>query len=667
MSAFVRWRIAFVIALLLLATACGKAQPTAIPVPPTAVSAVAVGETPVSPTATPLPPTLPAASTLVLTDTPLAATPAPAAPAAPVTPVDASPAVAALTAKLQGLDIDAFFEVSWRELMLRDPEAVVEAGLTDIWGVQEVKLTDISDAYIRETYQMAALVLDLLHQYDRASLSADQQISYDVYEWRLQDRLAEQRFMYYDYPATFFSTTAVHELMIQFFTDIHPVADLQDAQDYVTRLHQVGLKFDQLLENLRLREEAGIIPPKFATQWALYGSVRELAGAPARQTPFYTVFESKVNSLSDLSAAEKQSLLQEAEQAINDVVLPAYDRLADYLQHLESIGSDRDGVWQFADGEAYYDFLLHRYTSTDLTADEIHALGLAELERIHAEMRVLFDELGYPQDESLAQLYDRVAQDGGHVAGQQVLETYERLIAEADQNLDAAFDVRPRAEVIVIGDEYGGFYVPGAVDGSRPGAFYAAVGGQGEDYYGMPTLAYHEAIPGHHLQIALAQEANLPAFRQGVSFLGYTEGWALYAEQLAWELGWYADDPYANLGRLQAEAFRAARLVVDTGIHSQQWDFERAQDFFVENVGYEVGDIVNPQHQIARYVVWPGQATAYKVGMIEILELRQEARDALGDQFDLKEFHRVVLTNGPVPLEILERLVEQYIEQKLGS
>jgi len=248
-----------------------------------------------------------------------------------------------------------------------------------------------------------------------------------------------------------------------------------------------------------------------------------------------------------------------------------------------------------------------------------------------------------------------------------VLETYTEIIARAEQNLDAAFDIRPKTRVIVVGDDFGGFYIPGAIDGSRPGAFYAAVGGKGEDYYGMPTLAYHEAIPGHHFQIALAQETDLPGFRRGVSFTGYTEGWALYAEQLAWELGWYADDPYGNLGRLQGEAFRAARLVVDTGIHAQGWDFDRALDFFVENVGYEAGDIVNPEHQIARYVVWPGQSTAYKIGMIKILQLRQKTMDALGDQFDLQEFHQVVLSNGPVPLEILERLVDQYIAQKLDS
>jgi uncharacterized protein (DUF885 family) len=193
------------------------------------------------------------------------------------------------------------------------------------------------------------------------------------------------------------------------------------------------------------------------------------------------------------------------------------------------------------------------------------------------------------------------------------------------------------------------------------------VGGSGEDYYAMPTLAYHEAIPGHHFQIALAQEMqNLPAFRQGLMFTAYTEGWALYAEQLAVELGWYADDPYGLLGMLQAQAFRAARLVVDTGLHAEGWTFEQAQDFFTENTGFDVGDSIDPQQQIARYLVWPGQATAYYIGYLKFMELRQRAMDQLGDRFDLIEFHRVVLGSGAMPLDILESVVDRYIVDQSG-
>ncbi len=580
----------------------------------------------------------------------------------PVAPEIFEPAATAgdLAARLQGLDLDEFFKVSWRELMLRDPESVLSEGLAETYHLQGAQLTDISDAYQRESQQMYAVVLETLHTYDRAALTPEQLVSCDVYEWYLDDRLRKKEFMYYDYPATYFPVTAVHEQLIQFFTDLHPIADKQDAQDYVTRLGQVNTKFEQLIEGLELREQAGIVPPRFAIQWAAYG-VHNLASASATRTPFYQTLEEKMGALPDISEAEKESLLKAAEEAINESVLPAFQALSNYLQQQESIAPTDDGLWQFPNGEAYYAYLLRHYTTTDMTADEIHQLGLTELERIHAEMRAIFDGLGYPQDESLADLFNRVAEDGGYIAGHQVTESYEALIEQANQNLDGVFDIRPQAQIIVVESPIRGMYVSASLDGSRPGAFHAGPGNASETWYTMPTLAYHEAVPGHHFQISLAQESDLPTFRNMVTFLGYTEGWALYAEQLVWELGWYADDPYGNLGRLQAEAFRAARLVIDTGLHTRGWTFAQAEQFFIENVGYDTGDSVEPRIEIARYIVWPGQSTAYKIGMLKILELRQRAMDELGDQFDLQAFHNVVLRNGSMPLQVLERVVDDYI------
>ena len=580
-------------------------------------------------------------------------------------PPGAGTPAAALAAKLEGLDLDEFFEVSFRELMMRNPEGVLAEGVAEAWGLEGAELTNISDAYIRETYGMYETVLEMLRAYDREALSPEQQISYDVYEWYLDDEVRGQAFMYHDYPATFFFVTSVPEDLIQFFTDLHPMASKQDAEDYVARLGQVDTKFEQLIEGLKLREEAGVVPPKFAIEWGLY-SWRNLANSSATATPFYQALEEKLGDVDGISAGERKELLASAQKAIEESVLPAYENLVEYLQHQISVATNDDGVWKLPDGEAYYAYTLRHHTTSSLTADEIHELGLRELERIHAEMRAIFDELGYPEGESLAASFDRVAAAGGHVSGTDVLETYERLIQEADQNLDVAFDIRPKAKVIVVGAPIGGYYVSGSVDGSRPGAFYAGVSGAGEDLYGMPTLAYHESIPGHHMQIAIAQEADLPAFRTSVGFTGYAEGWALYAEGLAADLGWYEDDPYGNLGRLQFEAFRAARLVVDTGIHADKWTFDEAEEFFIENTGFGPSDSVNPEYEIARYVVWPGQSTAYKVGMIKFLELRQKAMDQLGDQFDLKEFHNVVLTNGSMPLDILERVVDDYIETKMG-
>jgi uncharacterized protein (DUF885 family) len=557
------------------------------------------------------------------------------------------------------LEIDEFFQASYRELLLRDPEAVLEAGLEDVLGVVEAELTDISDSYIRETQEMHTAILERLREYDRGELTPDQQVSYDVYEWYLDDLVRGHEFMYYDYPVTHF-ITGVQVQLIHFFTDIHPIENIHDAENYIARLSQVDRKLNQLVQGLKLREQAGIVPPKFVIQWSL-GGIRDVANGSAKSTPFYTAFQEKLSVLDEISEDEKDVLLKAAESGINESVKPGYQALAEYLEYLQSIATTDDGVWQFSQGDAYYDYVLRHHTTTDLTADRIHELGIEELDRIQAEMRQVFDDLGYPQDEDLPELFNRVAQDSGFVSGDQVVRTYETLIQEADQNLDAAFDIRPSADIIVIGGPTGGYYVPGALDGSRPGAFYAT-NSSSEPHFSMPTLAYHEAIPGHHFQISIAQESNLPDFRNQMIFTSYAEGWALYAERLAWEMGWYDDDPYGNLGRLQAEAFRAARLVVDTGIHRKGWTFDQAVDFMIKNTGLPPG-MVN--FEVSRYIAWPGQALAYKVGMLKILGLRQEAIDRLGDQFNLKEFHNVLLLNGSMPLNLLEQVVHQYIEDKL--
>ncbi len=579
-----------------------------------------------------------------------------------------SVAVQALAAELEGLALREFFEVSNRALTMRSPETVVTMGLTDLYGVDEVLLDDISDSYRRETYRMLVLVLEKLETYDRDALSPEDKISYDVYRWYLEDELAGAEFMYYDYPATYYPITAVQEDTLRFFTDIHPIRSVLDAQDYVTRLGLIDLKINQLIDNLELRAQAGIMPPQFAIQWAVYGSLGQFVNTPARSTDFYTALQEHMLPLSSGTPAQMEALLAEAEAIIADEVLPAYQALYTTMSGMETYSGGDSGVWRLPRGEQYYAYRLRHFTTTDLSADEIHQLGLRELDRIQGEMRQVFDQLGYPPGITIVDAYDTVARDGGHVAGDQVLNTYKDLISAADQNLEMAFDIRPKTDVIVVPDEYGEYYVHPALDGSRPGAFYAGVGSSGKEAYAMPTLAYHETIPGHHLQIALAQEMHdLPSFRQGLSFTSYAEGWALYAERLAWELGWYEQDPYGYLGFLQSQAFRAARLVVDTGLHAMGWTFDQAKDFFTENTGFELRDNVNPQYEIARYLVWPGQSTAYFVGYLKFMELREKVREALGDQFDLKAFHRLVLTNGSMPLEVLEAVVLDWLESQMPS
>ncbi len=584
---------------------------------------------------------------------------APAAATARATTVPTQEAPSSLTAGLAGLDFDTFLEASYRRLLLRDPEAVVKAGLVGYYGASKDRLTDISEPYVRETQQLETAVLALLRSYDRAQLTAGQQLSYDIYEWYLDDRVRGHPYAYHDFPVSFLITTSIPKQLLEFF-DYFPITSPQDVQDYITCLSQVDDKFDQLIAGLQRREQAGVTPPGFLIPWYL-GELQQIARGPARSTPHYTGLAAKVEALG-LSAQEQEDLLATARQEIEASVLPAYAALVSYLQHLQTVVSDDIGAWRLSDGAGYYAYTVRHFTTTEMTPEEIHELGKQELVRIRAEMRAIFDQLGYPQDEDLAQLYNRVARDGGMVSGSEVAAVFEGYIRDAEERTAAVFDMRPRAEVIVVAGQEGDYYSWPAVDGSRPGMFYARVSGS-QPRYRLPSLTYHETVPGHHYQIALALELPLPSFRKGADFLGYVEGWALYAERLAHDLGFYADDPYGNLGRLQMEAFRAARLVVDTGIHAKQWSFGQAVDFMVENTGMQRQYV---ESEVARYAMWPGQALAYDVGFLKILELRQKAQDQLGGRFDFKEFHNVLLSNGAVPLDVLEHIVDDYIAANKG-
>lgn len=566
-----------------------------------------------------------------------------------------------LSIGLAGLDFDAFIENSYRQLFIRDPETVLELGLAQVYQTPTDQLTDISDEYIRETQSLEADILDILARYDRSSLSPVQQLTYDIYHWYLSDRVEGQAFMYDDYPVNPTVLSIQHDLL-QWFTDLRPLSNLQDAQDYINCLKQVDTKFEQLVNGLQRREEKGVVLPGFLLDYVVI-DLQELASSPANATPYYTAFKNKIERLTSLTSDEKAALLASAETAIKDSVLPAYQGLVGYLNHLQSIASNDAGAWKFPDGKEYYAYAIKHITSTSLDAEQIHALGLQALEQIHAEMSVIFDQLGYPQDETLPQLFNRVAADSGLLYGDEIVQEYEIFISAMAQRIGEVFGLHPGIGVIVAGDPIGGYYIPPSMDGTRPGIFYA----QNTGYvpkFSMPTLAYHEAIPGHHTQLTIAQQSNLPSFRRGTDFTAYIEGWALYAEHLAYEMDVYANDPYGNLGRLQAEAFRAARLVVDTGLHSQRWTFNQALEFMIENTGMPEFALYS---EVSRYISLPGQATAYYIGYTKILELRQQAMNELEDQFDLKEFHDLILGNGAMPLEILEQVVNQYIQTKLGE
>lgn len=643
---------------VLLACACGTASPAPTALPPADTAALASTATPAPPTKTPVAPTQ-----VPFTSTPSSIPPSPTPQA-----TAEEPAVSDILAQLQGLPLDQFFDESYRQLLLRNPEGLTYAGVSQLFGLRNDRLNNLSEAFVRDTQALEDGILDLLLVYDRALLTPQQQASFDVYEWYLDGRARGHELVDCEYPVHFMLGSYDVELE-RLFTEIQPLESRQDVEDYVSRLSQVDDQVAQLMEGLKRREEAGAIPPRFIIEMTV-PNLQAIAGARAGNTPYYRSFFSRLAKVQGISDADKRAFRAAALDAIETAVIPAYKTLAGYIQGLLQVATDDAGLWRLPNGEACYAYLLRRETSTDLTAEEIHSIGLAEVARIQEELRQAFKALGYPAGDGLGELMERAIEDGGFLDTQtqagkdQAVAAYESLLARMSAHIGEVIDLRPETQVIVVGDpNSGGFFVPGSRDGTRPGAFHAYVGGEWLAKYSMPTTAYHEAIPGHGFQMAVSTELDLPLFRTDLFFNGYAEGWALYSERLAWEMGMYTNDPYGNIGRLQLELLRAVRLVTDTGIHAQLWTREQAKEYMNEALGDPSGRMSG---EVERYVVLPAQATGYKIGMLEILELRQRAMDELGPRFDLVEFHRAVLGSGMVPLEILEHIVDRYIAVELG-
>jgi uncharacterized protein (DUF885 family) len=565
----------------------------------------------------------------------------------------ATPTAGRLTS-LEHLTVDEFFEQAFRLWLIRDPENLTSLGLADHYGVGDSNLTDISATYLLETQALEASLLASLRAYETSVMTPDQVLTRDVFEWFLDDLVRSHPFMYADYPLNPI-ITSVHYNLYMLFTAYHPLATVQDVQDYLSRLSQVENKIDLLIDGLEQRSENGVILPAFLFPM-VRSDLQPLADSSARQHPFYTSLDER---MAVKASENRQTTLAQAEQVIDASVKPAYQELVGYLEGLEQEAPQEVGVEHFPDGRAYYNQAIHHHATIDMTVEEIHELGVYHVSRLLDEMHLLFSSLGYPADGDLPSLFGALAHDGGVTQGDQTRQAYEEAITSAEEILPQAFDLLPRTDLVVQAGGQGDYYLSASFDGSRPGIFYARTD-KFTPRYGIKSLAYHETVPGHHLQISIAQEqTNLPSIRQGMQFNAFTEGWALYAERLMWELGVYREDPAGDLGRLQMETFRAARLVVDTGIHSLGWDFSRAVDYLVEATGFP---ITEARREITRYSVWPGQAVSYYIGFLKILELRQKVMTDFGDGFDLKSFHRLMLVNGALPLPILERMVNEFLE-----
>lgn len=567
--------------------------------------------------------------------------------------------------------ISHFFERAMLTFALSNPEMLSVIRIFERAGIygHNKKLDNMSEAFLQRQEAKIRRNLKILRSYERSKLSPGHQLSYDVMEWFLQDLAQGEKYRHHDYPVN--QLFGIQNQLPTFLVSHHQINSKRDARHYIIRLSKVRLKFEQVLEGLKLREQAGVTPPLFVYAKVLE-EMRNFIAVPAAENILHTSMAEKLGRVKKLSEPDKTALLAGAEKQILVTVYPAYQLLIAYLEELKGKAAADAGVWKLPQGNQYYQYLLRHYTTTELTAEEIHNIGLAEVSRIQGQMREILAGLGHTGKHPIEHMQE-LAQDQRFVYGDSpesrklILEDYQAIIDKIDQNLDHLFAVRPKAKVIVDRiPEFkektspGAYYNPPAMDGSRPGVFSVNLL-QPPRKFDMETLAYHEAIPGHHFQLAIQQELKgLPTFRRLVPFTAYAEGWALYAEKLAWENNLFSDE-YSVLGYLASELFRAVRLVVDTGLHHKRWTREQAIEYMEENT---CSDRVSVVIEVERYIVMPGQATAYKIGELEILRLRELAREQLGEAFDIKEFHDIILKNGSVPLKILEQVVREYIAGK---
>ncbi len=585
--------------------------------------------------------------------------------------------------------IRLFYDKVFIKFALTDPEVVTQLGIPVLYDRSKGELTDVSDKKLWESFNEFKGALATLKSYNFESQSPANQLNTRILEWFLETQAEGEPFFYDDYPVN--QLFGVQNNLPSFLESAHKLRDASDAEAYISRLSKFDTKFDQVLEGLNIRQEKGITPPRFVIERVL----TEMKGFTGQGQPkieletgdsnpihtniLYSNFKGKIDTLKTLSDAEKKQLNERVEAEMRETVFPAYQKLIDYFTALREKANDDDGVWKFPDGDKFYRYALKQNTTVTLDPEEIHNIGLSEVTRIEKEMWNILIAQGYKDTtRSIGDVVQGINKEERFLysnddAGRKLaLAEYNRILDDISNNLGSAFDIRPKAKLEVkrvpaFKEEGspGAYYNGPPMDNSRGGTFYVNLRDLHEIVkFGMKTLAYHEGIPGHHFQIAIQSEIEgVPMFRNILGFTAYAEGWALYTERLAWELGFYKDDPFGNLGRLQAEMFRAVRLVVDTGIHHKRWTRQQAINYMVSKTGMPVGEVTT---EIERYIVMPGQACAYKIGMLKILELREKAKTSLGDKFDLRKFHNVVLKNGSVPLEVLERIVDEYIKETKG-
>jgi len=561
---------------------------------------------------------------------------------------------------------NTLFDELFMESLRESPESMTYMGMRERYGEWDDYSQDATDKSIAlDKKQLAQL--DAL---DTNTLDQSASLSLTLYRQRLKNSIDDEQWRYHRYPVN--QMRGMHSGVPSFLINQHLIANLEEAQAYIARINGVPILIADMVKDLKIRQENGVVAPQFAFAHSVRDSQNIIVGInddSGVENPLVTDFNSKIVGL-DIDDAVKEELREQLANALSEQLAPAYRTLVVALTEMGEQAEGNFGVWRLPKGKEYYNNRLKRITTTDLTAEQIHTLGLAEVTRIHQEMGNIMQAVGFDGDLQAFfkfmrtdNQFDYGSSDANKAA---YLADATQVIDNMRERLDELFYSKPKASLVVKAVEAfreksagRAFYQRAAPDGSRPGTYYANLSNMNDmRSYDLEALAYHEGIPGHHMQLSIAQEQpNLPKFRRFGGYTAYSEGWGLYSEYIPKEMGLYAD-PYSDFGRLSMELWRACRLVVDTGLHAKRWSREKATDYLTMNTASDESANLKA---IERYMVMPGQATAYKIGMLKLLELRENARAALGEQFDIRDFHRVVLSNGAVPLGVLENLVNQWV------
>tara|TARA_Y100000590_G_scaffold389126_1_gene463947 strand:+ start:544 stop:2379 length:1836 start_codon:yes stop_codon:yes gene_type:complete len=573
----------------------------------------------------------------------------------------------------ESLKVNNFFEKRFNDYVDRKPMFQTRLGIKKDYD----KWNDISPIAEKKEIDEVKRSLDwLIDSVDINYLDKPTLLSYKLYKQRIENQISDYRYRLYNYPLN--QMYGMQSDIPAFLINMHKVSTKQDAIDYISRLKGISGLFQQLESNMKERQEAGLIAPRFVFNHVLDDSKNIITGYPfggSDSSALFNDIHSKINFL-NISEIEKRELVNEARKALLFSVKPAYDSLILLVKEMLSSSDEEDGVWRWPEGHTFYENALRRTTTTTMSSHEIHEYGLKEVDRIHNEMTIIKNKVGF--EGSLKDFFKELKENNrfyypetNEGADAYIKDAIE-IIGDIELRLDELFITKPKAKMIVkavedFREKSAGkaFYQRPAPDGSRPGTYYANMYKMRMmPKYQMEALAYHEGIPGHHMQIAIAQELkDIPKFRKYSGYTAFSEGWGLYSEYLPKELGYYSD-PYSDFGRLAMELWRSCRLVVDTGIHSKQWTREQGIDYYTKNTPNDILDCIK---MVERHIVMPSQATAYKIGMDRILKLRDKAKNKMKDRFDIRIFHETILSNGAVPLYVLEENIDSMIKDNIGE